>query len=220
GLNAELVLDSPFRLAMLITDNPNLRPYTIFTLYKNFTTDQSQTNLVIVSLWAFGEFGDILISSEGAASANEQSKSSFSPISEATLFASVRDCLAKSANPPSLIKQYCLMALLKFSVRFPSSEPEIRNILLPYRSSISTELQARACEFTVFLGDELSTLRPPTLATMPAITKKSVLQGIKLKPIIDSSKMVAVEEIGEAPEDELEKAEPSPAPASSTTPAT
>eukprot|EP00474_Spongospora_subterranea_P009762 CRZ10220.1 hypothetical protein [Spongospora subterranea] len=191
-------LKVPFRLAMLITDNPDVRAYAVFRLFGLLTDDISQTHLVLVSLWAVGEFGSLLTSNDGLTSANQQISNSemFSIANDDQILDRVGRCLKHAPGPPSLIKQYCLMTILKLSSRLNvESLPRCQSLLSPYTTSIFSELQSRACEFSNFMKSEFSQLQGPVLAAMPTVVKRDIV----------ADQFVNVPELGETVESKPEE---------------
>ncbi|SPQ95324.1 unnamed protein product (mitochondrion) [Plasmodiophora brassicae] len=169
-------LKVPYRLAMLITDNPDLRAYTIHKLFASLKNDLSQIHLVIVALWAIGEFGTHLVSQEGVAAANAQSGEPQSAPFQLHTEQGVVDRVYACINEPvAVIKQYALVTLLKLASKFsPASLAKCQSILSEYKSNINTELQARACEFDSFLAPEFASLHESVLAPMPPVVKRPV----------------------------------------------
>ena len=103
-----------------------------------------------MSIWCIGEYGEFLTRPLAALDADTPS---FTAIA-GTEVASMLDRCLRLHNPDNYLKCLILSSLIKLSVRVGNDvKGLIGDIVAPYRSSISLELQQRSSEFCLLLGN-------------------------------------------------------------------
>ncbi|KAK3281025.1 hypothetical protein CYMTET_11164 [Cymbomonas tetramitiformis] len=155
-------------LIVLISNAPELQPYTVRRLYSVLTQSHPQRALLIVGVWCLGEYGDMLLL-DGLLEDEE-------PVA-ATEASVVRllETLLKEPMEETLIKEMLLTCTVKLSSRFPNSSPQIKAILEQYQGSISLEVQQRACEYSRLFVHEA--IRPALLENMPPLNEDLTASG-------------------------------------------
>ena len=110
---------------------------------------QSRQTLLVTSVWILGEYCALV-----KAPADD-----------------VASCLASIATntSSSLLKQYCLTALMKVASKFPTTEPVALAVFDTNATSLDCELQQRACEYSTLLNT-FRQVAEFSFAQMPPIT--------------------------------------------------
>ena len=123
------------------------------------------TNLLTVGIWCVGEYADLLVKAAAsggptggadAAAAGEDEVEGLPVVTAAPEdLVTTTNAILQSSDSASL-KMYCLNALMKIVVRFPS----VRLLVLPtfetYQASLDLELQQRAWEYLQMLQVDAS----------------------------------------------------------------
>lgn len=151
----------------LIITTPELHVYAVHKLYQALKEDVSQDSLVYAALWAIGEYGNILVSSEPYGDDDEEKET----VTEAACLNVIESVLA---NPfvTTAGREYAITALVKLSTRFPNSVQRIKSIIERYRSHLNLEIQQRSNEFHHVLNHD--SIRPALLERMPPPEEKIV----------------------------------------------
>ena len=78
---------------------------------------------------------------------------SFSAVSEQEIITLLDKCM-RLHNADNTVKAFILNALIKISVRFsaPNSKAKITELIQPYKTSLSLELQQRSIEYSSILN--------------------------------------------------------------------
>jgi len=204
----------PSDLIQLIGRSVELQPYCvhkIFSLLKG-KKKVDQLPLLHVGAWCIGEFGDHLVSSDGAEQANAQieGKSPYEEVSEHSAIV-VLNKILDHPLATTVTKQYVLTATVKLAARFTEERAlsNLQLILKKYDTSICLELQSRSAEFSYLISPQLAGVRAGVLGRMPVPPEKKSRQ----EDDDDSSS----EDDEDDEEDEEEEEEDTPA--SSQTPA-
>jgi hypothetical protein len=82
---------------------------------------------------------------------------------------SLCDRCLKVYNADITTKGLILNALMKLSVRFTSSRKAISELITPFQTSISLELQQRSSEYTILLSSQWDSLRGEIMGKMPVV---------------------------------------------------
>ena len=127
--------------------------------------DNSQLGLIQIAVWCIGEYGDALV----RLCNGMDDEPSFPPVSESDILSLLDKCL-RLHNSDVLTKSLVINSLLKLSVRFSAeSKNRISDLISPYRSSMSLELQQRSSEFSLLLTSRWDSIRGKLLAKMPVL---------------------------------------------------
>lgn len=146
-------------LIQLISENTSLHSYTVHQLWGQLQGDlQSKQPLLQVTCWTIGEFGDLLLIPEPEVPSSE-------PITEDIVIAKLEKVATN--NLLNLVtKEYCVLALVKLSVRYPSRAATVKTITDAFTCHLNSELQQRATEFSA-LFTRHDSLMPSVLEKMP-----------------------------------------------------
>ncbi len=151
---------------LIITAN-QLHVYSVHKLFFALKNNLTQEGLVKVSLYAFGEFGDLLVSNPAIGSDNETII-----VTETDLLNLINEIMNRKYENPSTTV-FLLNCLIKLSVRLGDKHiDKIKEMLEKENNSFNSEVQQRASEYLFFLQPRLNELR------------HKVLEGIPLSKII------------------------------------
>ena len=159
----------PASLCKLIAQSPDLHAYAVQRLYALLMEDHTLQSLVIVGLWCFGEFGDMLPGP--MAEKTEDSTEPWCTATPAQLLDLI-DKFLKEFHGNALVVQSALTCLAKLSSRFEvlgdsMVQQRLRATIQRYRTNINVDVQQRACEFDNLIGykevrdDVLERMPPP-----------------------------------------------------------
>eukprot|EP01043_Picozoa_sp_COSAG02_P024307 COSAG02_NODE_1325_length_13237_cov_5.436901_2_plen_804_part_00 len=148
------------QLITLVISNPEIYGYAVQKLYVAASEELTLQSLAQVTLWCIGEYGEMLVSGEGAG--DEETPV---PVSEDDTLDLVERYL-KLNTTVTATKEYAMTALVKLSARF-TGLARIKSLLQYYDHSVSLELQSRTCEYSQ-LVDQLE-IRSAVLERMPAV---------------------------------------------------
>eukprot|EP01096_Ripella_sp_DP13-Kostka_P003624 TRINITY_DN1544_c3_g2_i2.p1 TRINITY_DN1544_c3_g2~~TRINITY_DN1544_c3_g2_i2.p1 ORF type:complete len:867 (+),score=475.34 TRINITY_DN1544_c3_g2_i2:57-2603(+) len=143
----------------LITRTPELHNYAVHKLFTLLTNDILKQPLVQTAVWTIGEYGDLLITSGKL------------PVSPADII-DLLDRIVKHPATSLQTKQYILTAVVKLSDRLKQVADVKANIfaeLTNYTSSLTLELQQRACEYFSMLSTVEETKQAEILDHVPAL---------------------------------------------------
>jgi AP-1 complex subunit gamma-1 len=141
-------------LVNLIVSNPELQSYAVQKMYLALNKDLMKQPLVQVGIWCVGEFGDVLVQRQQA-DVDGAKKSSSEPldVSEKDIV-SLLHAVLRHPSTTDNTKEYVLTAAVKLIDRLPT--PSMRaatvKILDEFSTSVSIELQQRACEYRLLLN--------------------------------------------------------------------
>ena len=151
----------------LIVSTRDLHIYSVHKLYFSVKNNQSQEGLVKVALYAFGEYGDLLVNNSVLGSENETIN-----VTDNELLTLISEFLDKKFNNIT-IKEYLLNTLVKLSVKLNEKNHEIIKLMVEKENfSFYPEVQQRASEYLILVNlknDEL---------------KHKILDGIPISKIL------------------------------------
>jgi AP-1 complex subunit gamma-1 len=161
-------------LIALVSQTDELYAYSVHKLYDCLKKIKpNQFSLAQVAVWAVGEFGELLTSTEGAQAASiEGSDMKFAPVEEMAVLA-IFKTLATHPSADVLIKQYILTALAKLIRRFTDSQGLIPSLISSFNTSIVVELQQRSIEYAALAANDHASFRPRILDRMPKFESKT-----------------------------------------------
>ena len=164
-------------LILLISRSTALHPYAAYKLFFAIRKGSLHLPLIHVALWCIGEYGDYLITKDGAEKAREaDDKVVEEPVTERMILDVLRT-VQSSKEASLLTKEYLLNALIKLSSRFSAdANEELKRMMADYEASVSVELQQRSCEYRVLTSEKLSKIRNGVVARMPVPTKQTKKQ--------------------------------------------
>lgn len=164
----------------LISRSKAAHEYAVFKLFQSCKDSVvREASLLNVALWAIGEFGDKLITSQGASEATSQGQAdvedgqsiTFSKLTEDQVLDLLKEIL-KDVTSSNATKEMVLNTLIKLASRFTEERARIKKMVGSFRDSMSLELQARSCEYYTLLDTQYDGIRDTVVARMPVITKK------------------------------------------------
>jgi AP-1 complex subunit gamma-1 len=166
--------DSVARTAIIfIAQAEGLQGYAVHRLYRALSDDTTQSGLLQVAIWSIGEYGALLLTE---CPPPDSESGTYSALYQDEVIVLLERCL-KLHNADVTIKSLVLNALMKLSVRFPvSSKAAIVELIVPFRHSMSLELQQRSTEYSVLLGGQYDRLRRDLLDKMPVLDEATIRQ--------------------------------------------
>ncbi|RWS14031.1 AP-1 complex subunit gamma-1-like protein [Dinothrombium tinctorium] len=155
-------------LIQLISDTNELHSYAVQQLWKHLKGDlETKQPLVQVSMWALGEYADLL----NDISLETNAEESFESFEEGTVVEFCEKIL--NSNLMNIVtKEYTLTALIKLTVRFPSQASRIKPIIDSYGCHMNVEIQQRSVEFSTLFSKH-DELRPSLFDRMPPMKSSS-----------------------------------------------
>mmetsp|Transcript_6780 Transcript_6780/g.6894 ORF Transcript_6780/g.6894 Transcript_6780/m.6894 type:complete len:864 (-) Transcript_6780:26-2617(-) len=150
---------------VFIAQSEGLQGYAVHRLFRILQDNTSQQGLLHVAVWCIGEYSDLILrhcpptDSEGEA---------YTAVSERDVVSLCDRCL-KLYNADTTTKGLILNALMKLSVRFTSSRKAISELITPFQTSISLELQQRSAEYSILLSSQWDNLRGEIMGKMPVV---------------------------------------------------
>ncbi|KAL1317213.1 AP-1 complex subunit gamma-2 isoform X2 [Arachis hypogaea] len=155
-------------LIVVITNATELHGYTVRALYRAFQTSAEQESLVRVTVWCIGEYGDLLVNNVGMLDIED-------PITVTESDAvDVLEIAIKRHESDLTTKAMALVALLKFSSRFPSCSERIKEIIVQFKGNLMLELQQRAIEFNSILAKHQN-IRSTLVERMPVLDEATFI---------------------------------------------
>lgn len=170
GLSSESTLTD---LVALVAQAKELHAYSAFQLYHTASdSNATQSLLAQAAVWCIGEYGEHLISQEGASRASSHLKDGqFSSLAPPKLLDYLERVL-RAHDATVISRQLVLTALIKLAARIPSEQDRIRRMLGNFSTSLSLELQQRSVEYSALANEQFASIRPSVLARMPAPERK------------------------------------------------
>lgn len=161
--------EAVIRTAILfIAQADGCQGYATHKLYRNLLEDTSQSGLLQVGVYCIGEFGDLLIRNANVQDM-DGSVTNFEAVAESEVIALLDKC-SKLHNADNNLKALILNAMMKLTTRLsPSTRNSVIDLMKPYCSSISLELQQRSTEYSKLLTSRWDGLRSELLGKMPVI---------------------------------------------------
>ncbi|TPX39076.1 hypothetical protein SeMB42_g06482 [Synchytrium endobioticum] len=187
----------------LVTTGPaELSQYTVRKLYNTIRTEGeralAQEGLVQAMVWTVGEFGDALVNGTAGLMADDSEEgASLENTNELQLAPTERDVLNMFSNllrgpyATLIIKEYAMTAAAKLGGKFHQSDvvESIKALLGKYRSSMASEIQQRAVEYTNLFTLDRDT-RVALLERMPVLesaTREEAAKGTGAPIVADPS---------------------------------
>lgn len=163
-----------YDLLVLISKQKHLQPYAVFKLFASLGAFPTQQALVRVAVWCIGEYGQHLVSAQGASDAHIDDECGFAnkPHSEDEILTLLHSVLV-APDATDTRKQYILNALVKLGVRVPPAIEKIKTELGICATAMSADLQQRAVEYLQLLQQPYEKLRETLLAQMPVLPAKA-----------------------------------------------
>ena len=148
------------QLITLINSNPEIYGYAVQKLYVAAKEALTLQVLGQVTLWCVGEYGEMLVSGDGAGDEETPVEVSENDTLD------IVDKYLRMNTSTTTTKEYAVTALVKLSARFAVHE-RIKHLLTVYERSVSLELQQRTCEYTQLVDQ--AGIRSAVLERMPAV---------------------------------------------------
>eukprot|EP01083_Nonionella_stella_P102306 290950_1 len=159
-------------LIVLVMNEPEIHSYAVYKLYNSLVECTSQASLVRVATWCIGEFGEYLVSKDGADAATYKDQR-FSQIEESDV-TNLFNRILKMHDCPAKTRGYILTACLKLTGRFSDDSGEIREIISSHSDHISLELQQRSCEYDCLDKHENDEIRKKVVGPMPSVRTETI----------------------------------------------
>eukprot|EP00494_Astrolonche_serrata_P033687 UN33956 len=134
----------------------NLKAYATHKLYSVLETQPEEEALRVSALWCIGEYGNELISSQGANTASQTGDETFKPIPLSNIITLLKSNLENMRLSPKC-KHYALTACLKLTTLNQSNQ-ELKQIIAKYKHVVDLELQSRSVEFGALLSQSQKVL--------------------------------------------------------------
>ena len=158
GLAGEHVPETAVnRLVTLITQSDkDMQTLAVARLWNQIKSSEGtvlqNTSLLCVSIWSIGEFADLLIAAARGADIAGLPEVECTAEDAVTTINSILQ-----GTDSTVLKQYCLNALMKTTVRFPAVKLLVTSTFEAYQASLDLELQQRAWEYLQMLeGDDMA----------------------------------------------------------------
>jgi len=166
--------ESVIRTSILfIAQSDGFQGYATHRLYRAMLEDTSQIGMVHVGIWCIGEFGDLL-TREVSLTDSDGSLSTYPPVIIAEILNLLEKCM-KLHNSDNVTKSFILNALIKLTIRFPANAKSvITDLILPFQTSISLELQQRSVEYIKLLTSDWDNIRKDLFGKMPIIDEANL----------------------------------------------
>lgn len=149
---------------LLVISAPDLQLFATQKLYAGLKRDLSQRSLTLSALWLVGEYGDLLIKSGNF---TDEDSGEIIQVGQGEPVVDVIEAVLASPFANDVVQEYAINSLIKLSARSSNSViiESIRRMLRSRESSLNTEVQQRAVEYTILLGHP--NIRKGVLAKMP-----------------------------------------------------
>jgi AP-1 complex subunit gamma-1 len=172
SMSGNQVDDSVPRTAIIyIAQAEGLQGYAAHRLFRILQDDTSQQGLLHVALWCMGEYSDLLFKKYAAPDGEGET---YTAVSESSIMAMCDKCL-KLYNADTTTKGLVLNALMKLSVKVsPSMRHLITELMAPFQTSMSLELQQRSSEYSVLMNSQWDSLRGELMAKMPMVDEAAL----------------------------------------------
>ncbi|KAI5966704.1 APL4 [Candida pseudojiufengensis] len=144
-------------LALILQcEDQELKKHVVLKLYESSLKDNNQFGLILITSWALGEYGDLILN-------NEITESSITD-----LFDNILENSTFSSNEIIQLTIFILTAVLKLSSKFknPKTIERLRNIISSKTYDSNLEIQTRAVEYQEIFGQD-SNLKKGLLSKMP-----------------------------------------------------
>jgi AP-1 complex subunit gamma-1 len=174
SLAGNQVDESVIRTAIIfIAQTEGFQAYAVHKLYRALQEDTSQLGLLSVGVYTIGEFGDLLVRDCNVQDI-DGSTASYPAVSEAEIVGMLDKC-SRLHNADLSLKAVVLNSMMKLTTRLsPGIRGMVMELLKPYRSSISLELQQRSTEYSKLLTSQWDGIRGELLGKMPVIDEATM----------------------------------------------
>ena len=156
-------------LIHLISATPKLQGYSSQRAFFALQENIGEKGLAILGLWLMGEYGLSLLSD----TESEALDGTPVQIAEGDVLDLI-EIILEHPKTSNTVKEYCLTALLKLSIKMGERE-RIYGLIDTQTCSANIELQQRACEFIRLFDTEWQTNRTGILEPIP-VSKLAVSQ--------------------------------------------
>ena len=171
----------PRNAIIFIAQSEGLQGYAAHRLFRILKEDTSQQGLLHVAVWCVGEYSDLLVRPCPAVDSEGES---YTAVAEFEVVAVCDKCL-KLYNVDTTTKGLILNSLMKLAARVsPAARQIIKELIAPYRSSMSLELQQRSAEYSVLLESKWDSLRGELMGKMPVLDEATLR---KRRAVFDDS---------------------------------
>eukprot|EP00742_Colponemidia_sp_Colp-10_P000433 GILJ01000474.1.p1 GENE.GILJ01000474.1~~GILJ01000474.1.p1 ORF type:complete len:866 (-),score=167.22 GILJ01000474.1:91-2688(-) len=156
-------------IIQLVSATAELHAYAVTKIFYSVKENLGQESLVQVGVWCIGEFGELLVSGQSVDADGRPIRISEDEVVD------LLDAIVKRPSIPQVTKEYCLTAYAKLLTRFSNAGAldRIRTSIAAFQSSIQTELQQRACEYSQLMSTHWDSLRLGILERMPVPEKRT-----------------------------------------------
>jgi len=139
----------------LIMNTPDLQAYAVHKLYAALSKDIVRQPLVRTGVWVIGEFGDLLLAGGKEIAVDD--------------ILLLLDSIARHPASEIETREFVLTALVKLTDRMddPAFTTKIEDLLSAFRSSLTVEVQQRACEYHSLLTQLPAEQRAVVLEHVP-----------------------------------------------------
>lgn len=172
----------PRTAIIFITQSAGLQAYAAHRLFRHLQEDASQMGLLQVAIWCIGEYGAHLTrdcvtpADEADPNTGSANSVSYSALTEMEVLQMLDKC-SHLHNVDIACKALILNAYAKLSVRLtqPLSKKTIIDLIAPYQSSMSVELQQRGVEYHALItASVFDGLRQEILEQMPVLDEAAL----------------------------------------------
>eukprot|EP00596_Hydrurales_sp_CCMP1899_P005318 CAMPEP_0119038794 /NCGR_PEP_ID=MMETSP1177-20130426/7916_1 /TAXON_ID=2985 /ORGANISM="Ochromonas sp, Strain CCMP1899" /LENGTH=746 /DNA_ID=CAMNT_0007001825 /DNA_START=515 /DNA_END=2755 /DNA_ORIENTATION=- len=172
SMSGNQIDDSISRTAIIyIAQAEGLQGYAAHRLFRILQDDTSQQGLLHVAVWCIGEYSDLLVKKYAPTDGDGET---YTAIAEASIIGICDKCL-KLYNADTTTKGLILNALMKLSVKIsPAMRHLITELIVPFQTSMSLELQQRSSEYSVLLNSQWDSLRGELMAKMPMVDEAAL----------------------------------------------
>jgi len=150
----------------IVASTPELHAYTVHKLYFSLTNNAAQEALQHVGIWCVGEFGDLLCN--GTATGPDDQPIQVTP---ADILDLLQGIIKQPATKGTKTHELIASCLMKLAARFPGELERIRKMMRKFETSLSAELQQRACEYSKLMESDWDSCRADVLDRMPVCDK-------------------------------------------------
>jgi AP-1 complex subunit gamma-1 len=174
SLSGTILDETVTRAAILhLSQTLGYQAYATHRLFRTACEDNSPITLLHVALWCIGEHADLLI--RPCAPPGDDPEATFYPaVPEQEIVSLFEKCL-KLHYIDVTTKALILNALVKATARLsPALTSCIMDIINPYKTSLSVELQQRSVEYISLLNGKWDSLRGKILGNIPHVSESVI----------------------------------------------
>ncbi|XP_065885853.1 AP-1 complex subunit gamma-1-like [Dysidea avara] len=149
-------------MIQFISQTTEYQSVAVQQLYTALRCDIVTQALVQVAVWSIGEYGELLFVDIDDEVKPDATESDVVKLLESILF---------TPHSNLVTREFAINAVMKLSVRFKSSESDIKRIIQHYGNHMNIEIQQRSVEYTSIMNKATS-VRKGLLERMPPIEVK------------------------------------------------